>query len=272
MIDCHVHSVLSHHGAGTLSDMVDAAKGLGIRVLGFTEHAPLPFDREHRLTKSEARAYLADIRRLARQESSMTILAGLEVDWHPDHETYLNNLLGTLEYDFALGSVHYFQTGSNLASIWDYESFGDSTLLSSYVDAVRGACMSGLFDAIAHPDAPLRAGIPVDELRNALRPILHLMPAYEANSAGFTKTRYHQSLHRMVPGPSFPDLRLAAEASRLVPIVVGSDAHQPELLGQGIRQLLAALAAEGVRDVFYYHDSSPIAECCCPPLTGVEES
>lgn len=258
MIDCHVHTALSHHGAGSLRDCVEYAIDRGVTVLGFAEHAPLPFDAEHRLTEREASAYLREVAQLRRTyRNQIVILGGLEVDYVPSHASYIATMLPKLHYDFALGSIHFVETPDGRVRVWDYAHFHEATLVSQYVHAVRAAATSGLFDGIAHPDIILRAGIDNDGFRDAIRPLLPVFRShgisYEVNCSGMTKDVYDPATGLMATGrSSYPDLEFAAEASSEgVALTVGSDAHEPDLIGCNIELATQLLKEHGVREITY---------------------
>ena len=42
MIDCHVHTARCGHGEGSAAEYVGGARKVGLSVLAFTEHLPLP--------------------------------------------------------------------------------------------------------------------------------------------------------------------------------------------------------------------------------------
>ncbi len=258
MIDCHVHTALSHHGAGSLRDCVESALDRGVTVLGFAEHAPLPFDKEHRLTEREACAYLRDVAQLRSAfRDRIVILGGLEVDYLPSHASYLAAMLSKLQYDFAVGSIHFVETPEGRVRVWDYARFHEAPLVSRYVDAVRAAAMSGLFDGIAHPDIILRSGIDGASFRDAIRPLFPVLRShgisYEVNCSGMTKDAYDPASGLTATArSSYPDLELAAQANAEgVALTVGSDAHEPDLIGYNITRATHLLREYGVREITY---------------------
>ena len=45
-VNLHTHSFYCKHGSGTIADYVEQARKDGLKLLGFSEHCPLP-DREY---------------------------------------------------------------------------------------------------------------------------------------------------------------------------------------------------------------------------------
>ena len=257
VIDCHIHTARSHHGRGDIEDFVRIALAKGIKVLGFSEHAPLAFDHEHRLTLQETRAYLSDIRRIRRSyQGRILILAGLEVDFVPSQASEIRRMLQSLEYDFALGSVHFVETPQGRVNVWNPQQILPHA--KEYVAAVAAASESGLFEGVAHPDLILRAGLSKTTLRELFRPVLPVLRAYEVNCSGFTKDRYDPASGIKIPGPSYPDIELAVEAMEQgALLMIGSDAHEPKLVGENIPRAYELLLQHGVRAITYFENRKP---------------
>jgi len=262
MIDCHVHTALSHHGIGTVIEGIEQAIDEGIEVIGFTEHSPLPFDHEHRLTESETAAYLRDLERLqAKYANRITILKGLEADYYRPNQQYVCEALCRLTYDFALGSVHFIELDGERLNLWDFEAFRDKRVISAYFEALSSAIQSGMFEAIAHPDIILRAGVEKDLVRKRITDLIPSMSrknvGYEVNCSGITKNRYDPFKKMKVAGPSFPDLELAAGAYHYgIPLTIGSDAHETDRIGSNVAVTLKNLSQLGVGEVTYFRERS----------------
>ncbi len=258
LIDCHIHTACSHHGFGTLREGIEKAIEIGIRVIGFSEHAPLPFDREHRMTQRETIAYLRDLTRLQRDYADyIVILKGLEIDYFSSYQQYIYDMLSDLSYDYAIGSVHFLETAERRISIWDFDEFQNDRLVSSYFEALESAIGSGMFEIIAHPDIILRAGVKTDLVRKKMNALLPSMcttrVGYEINCSGITKTKYDPVRKIKTKGPSYPDLELAVEAChRGVLLSVGSDSHETALIGKNVAVTLERLYELGVKDIAYF--------------------
>src|SRR5512133_3547002 len=110
LLDYHLHSHVSHDASGRVIDHVRAAEERGLSELCFTEHldfypgsdglscATVP-------TEDELLAYIAEVRD-ADAFGRVRVRAGLEVDYKPEAERWTRELLGRLDLDFLLGSVH----------------------------------------------------------------------------------------------------------------------------------------------------------------------
>ncbi|HNV30653.1 MAG TPA: PHP domain-containing protein, partial [Cyclobacteriaceae bacterium] len=87
-------------GKGTFKDCLRVS---GIKSIGFSSHAPLPFGTPWAMRADQLENYLNEIERLRVEEKSIELYAGLEVDYIPGliAPTNFNNL------DYAIGSIHF---------------------------------------------------------------------------------------------------------------------------------------------------------------------
>ncbi|MBQ4280768.1 MAG: PHP domain-containing protein, partial [Spirochaetales bacterium] len=110
LVNLHTHSFYCKHGTGTIAQFVSQAKEDGLRVLGFSEHCPLP-DREYqkgnRMDYPDLPFYEADVR-AQMNDPDIRVLLGAECDWLPDEESfYRDGLLGERGYDYLCCSIHH---------------------------------------------------------------------------------------------------------------------------------------------------------------------
>lgn len=111
----------------------------------------------------------------------------------------------------------------------------------TYYNAVQKAAASGLYDYIGHIDVIKRFGFKPDEdvteMENAaLEAVKRHDLAIELNASGL----------RMPAAEMFPSRRMLEYALKLgIPVTIGSDAHQPERLGQYLDQARAQLQEVG---------------------------
>jgi histidinol-phosphatase (PHP family) len=94
-------------GKGTLQDYVDQAKHLGMLSLGFSSHAPVPFDTKWCMKPERLDDYISTITSIRDASASIELYAGLEVDFIPgvtSPDVFKDNL------DYTIGSVHFIDT------------------------------------------------------------------------------------------------------------------------------------------------------------------
>jgi histidinol-phosphatase (PHP family) len=151
---------MCHHAEGDLEDYIIEAIKKGLKVICFTEHAPLDFDKDKRLSENEVQDYIKDINKFKKKYANkINILIGLEIDYLEDYEEKINKIIGETDADFYLGSIHFIPYCGDIYSVWDYEIIlSNEELQNEYFRLMIKAINSKLFDSISHPDLIFRAG------------------------------------------------------------------------------------------------------------------
>ena len=103
-VNLHTHSYYCRHGEGEIKDYVSVARKKGLlKVLGFSEHAPLPDKKLYygtRMEYSDLDRYERDVR-LSGEEGGIKVLLGAECDWIKDEVGfYRDELLGERGYSY----------------------------------------------------------------------------------------------------------------------------------------------------------------------------
>ena len=260
MIDLHLHSERSHHGKGDLEDFVKSAIKKNIQIICFTEHAPFLFDWNHRLSEEQTKEYLSELVKLKQQYGSrLNILSGLEIDYSQDSKDFLVDMLQKFKCDFLLGSVHFIDTPQGKISLWDYEQLQSEDAQKRYFEELQSAASCGLFNAIAHPDLILRAGIPEEKIVMNLKEFVRVLKvnnvAYEINCSGLSKCSYDPNKKKMVQRSTYPSINTICFADELgVPLVIGSDAHSPDKVGKNISMMIDVLKRKNIRRLSYFQN------------------
>ncbi|WP_022982657.1 histidinol-phosphatase [Ideonella sp. B508-1] len=258
IVDSHTHTAYSKHATGSVDDVVRSAIAAGVDVLTITDHAPFHVDSDNRLLERELDAYLDDIRRArAEHAGRIRILTGLEVDYMSDARAHAERLLANLDLDFVIGSIHYLMVGGTRVNVWDLARLNEPAVLDHFFLALEESVGSGLFDAIGHPDALLRS-VPAFYWHTRFLPLADLFRrhdvSYELNASGLRKSSWDPVTRREHHGSwSYPSREalpqlLACGAT----FTVGSDAHTPDSVGSGLRDMLAELVPLGLHAICYY--------------------
>ena len=99
----HVHTVYTD-GAGTVEEMVVAARDRGYRYIGISDHSQAAF-YVNGLKEDRIRAQWQEMEAVQRKYSDIQIFKGIEADILPDGSMdYRDDLLA--EFDFTIASVH----------------------------------------------------------------------------------------------------------------------------------------------------------------------
>lgn len=110
----HTHTTYCD-GKGSLKDCLQIS---GIKSIGFSSHAPLPFGTAWAMRAEHLQDYLQEIKNLRIEEKSIELYAGLEVDYIPGiiAPTNFNNL------DYTIGSIHFVDAFPD-GQPWEIDGF-----------------------------------------------------------------------------------------------------------------------------------------------------
>lgn len=257
-IDLHVHTKRCHHAEMDLEDYIIEAISKNIEILGFAEHAPLPYNLNRRLSTEEAISYVEDIEKLKNKyQNQIKILCGFEIDYMEQYDKEIRLFIENIKADYFLGSIHFLLFEDKIYQIWDYNDiYNNKKLQKEYFRLMTKAIKSNYFHSISHPDLILRTGIDQSELINNFKEIFVLLVdndvGYEINGSGISKTKYSNDAKMMVRG-GYLSKEILTYASKFgVWFTIGSDAHKIIDLGQGLNEILEFAAQNRLR--IYYFD------------------
>jgi len=230
--DYHIHTTFSD-GTGSVAACIEQAISVGLTEIGIADHlsAVQPSAWEiPSIPLAKLERYVAEVREAASRYDEIAVLLGVEADYVPEHESQLRALLDAWPFDYVIGGVHgvdgfdFDDPGRRHDSRW---SDADA-LFAAYYETVRRAAQFGGFDIIAHLDyiglwghTP-GAGVG-DSIDAALDAIAASGAAIELNTDRFSDPA----------GVMYPsDELLRALGDRGSPLVISSDAHAAEHVGQ----------------------------------------
>lgn len=266
MLDFHTHTQYSKHAKGEVEDVVKSAIAKGIHTLCITDHAPYLVDSANRILESELDNYIEEVKAVASKYSEkIKVLVGLEVDYHPKHEDYINKLLQSVAVDYVIGAIHYVYIDGERINVWDIESLSKEHFIDNYFLYLRKMIVSDFFDSIAHPDTVIRGGISPQEFYERFLPLIKEMKShnvsYEINCSSGTKSNYDPKTKSKTKGEAvYPNYELvAALINQGVTFTIGSDAHKPADVGYGVRQNLELCLSKGMDSITYYEARKPLS-------------
>jgi histidinol-phosphatase (PHP family) len=228
-----------------------AAEDAGIAELGVSEHVyrfkhSLELWR-HPFWQEEARDDLDSYCEFVR---GTPLRLGIECDFVPGAEDRTANLLGSRDFDYVVGSVHFIGEAAVDHDGWDvWEGRGDADeVWRRYFDALAECARCGLFDILAHPDLvkvwgkgrPMPERDPRFFYEPAVEAIAETGIAVEISTAGLRKP-----VGEIYPAGPFAEMCLDAGAS----FALSSDAHLPQQVGFEYERALAFMADLGVDEI-----------------------
>ncbi len=107
--DYHMHTSFCD-GRDTCEDMVLSAIEKGLSEIGIVVHSYVEFDKEFSVAREREADFISEVRALAdKYKEKIRVLPGIEMDYYvTDFEE---------NYDYVIGSVHYFKIGEEYYSL-----------------------------------------------------------------------------------------------------------------------------------------------------------
>lgn len=238
-VNFHMHS---HYcdGKAAPADYVTAALALGMPSLGFSSHAPVPFDCAWCMKGERLDDYLAEVEDLKRTVKDIELYKGLEVDFIP----------GTISpadfaprLDYTVGSVHFIDAFAD-GRPWEIDGlhtlfldgldrifYGDiRAVIRRYYTLTRQMIANASPDVLGHLDKIKIQNIGgkfysesdswyIDEIDRTIDVIAGNGTIVEVNTRGL----YQKKSHTPYPSPWI----LERMHARRIPITLSSDAHHP---------------------------------------------
>jgi histidinol-phosphatase (PHP family) len=261
LYESHCHTPLCKHARGEPAEYAAEALARGLKGIIFTDHCPLPdgFSASVRMAPEEFDRYVALIGQTQVDFAGrLDVRLGLESDFYPGVESWLEALHARVPLHHVLGSVHP-QISDYRARYFSGEAFAYQV---TYFEHLAQSAETRLYDTIAHPDL-IKNEFPAEwgfariqpYIERALDRIAATGVAMELNTSGVNK-----ALPEINPGRAM----LSMIHERGIPIVIGADAHRPTRVADGYVEALKTLQELGFTDVSHFLDRNrhnvPIAE------------
>lgn len=250
--DFHIHeSYSSDAPLATPEKYCRVAERRGIDEICFTTHLILAGpDVQHGISPEKIPSYLRDIE-AAQENTDVTLRVGLEIDWFPEVEKEIEEVLDEYPLDYALGSLHYVR-GIDIGSRRRSPAFflGKELVdaLDIYFEEWGKAAESGLFDVLAHPDyfrkyLSLTHDMPVsfEEYGSTVHDALDSLRSHGVG-IGVNASGYRHGIGDHYPIKGFMQ---AAREVGIETAVVGSDCHTVGDLGRNTLRATHRLKREG---------------------------
>ena len=250
MYDSHMHTPLCKHATGEPEEYAASAQKRGLQGIIITCHNPGPagWSERVRMRMDQFDEYVAMVERArVAWNGRLDIRLGLESDYMPGMENWLEQLHQKADFNHILGSIHpqlsYYKNTF-------YKNGDVLTFQQTYFEHLAQAAETGLFDTLAHPDL-IKNSFPQDWNINRLKDTICAAldrialtgVAMELNTSGlYKRTR------EMNPGK----FMLREMAARQIPVVIGSDAHHPKRVADDFDIALNLLTQVGYTHVSYY--------------------
>ncbi|HIG16732.1 MAG TPA: histidinol-phosphatase HisJ family protein [Candidatus Handelsmanbacteria bacterium] len=249
LYEMHMHTPLCNHARGEPQAYAAVAAVRNLAGIVVTCHNPTNdgWSPNVRMSVDEFDDYVTIVDE-ARQEwaGRVDVRLGMESDYVPGQEAWLEQLHGMAELHHVLGSVH-----PQLPQYQERFFHGDALAFQrTYFEHLALAAETGLFDTLSHPDL-VKNSFPaqwdveqiLDVICASLDRIAATETAMELNTSGRQKL-----VQEMNPGPQI----LQQMQLRGIPVVIGADAHDPRRVAADFELALDALSAAGYTHTSYF--------------------
>ena len=246
MIDLHNHTYLCKHASGSMEDYVKKAINKNIKFFGFSDHAPMEFDYQYRMSFKQMPIYEKNVKDLKEKyKDKIEILLGYEVDFTP----FVDKKVLEREVDYLIGSVHFLDNwgfdNPEFIKEWDKRDVED--VYKEYFSKIEEMANSKLFDIVGHIDLVKVFGHRVknikDIAKNAIKAIKKAGMSIEINTAGLRKP-----VKELYPSDELLEMIL----NENIDITFSSDAHKVEDVGFKIQETILKLKNLGINEAVIY--------------------
>jgi histidinol-phosphatase (PHP family) len=271
LVDYHIHTNYTRDATGTVKDYCEMAEKLGIKEIAFTNHLFLkkldnvPGIESSEIPKMSIRLdeipkHYEEIEK-AREQFKLKIKFGMEIDYFEECEKEIERLIRGYPFDFVLGSVHIidgFVIGDSNGAVKLFQQRDVFQTYIQYFSKLKKAIESQLFDVMAHPDiirkyAVQYSVIPFEKYKDQIEDIVNSLVdnkiGIELNTYG-----YIHPVHDSYPSIEF--LKICKEFGVKV-VTIGSDAHSPSRLGDGLREGIEKLKKVGYEKICLFDQRKP---------------
>lgn len=220
----HTHTYRCHHAIGTDEEYVITAINNGIKILGFSDHAPFTFpdgtESGYRIESSQVKSYFDSINELREKyKDKIEIHIGFEMEYYPLYFDDMINYVENLGAEYLILGQHFIGNEHPNGKYVGSTTHGDDEL-KEYVDCVVSGIKSKKFLYVAHPDVfrfDTKSAAYKKEMSRLCRAAKRYNVPLEINFLGIRDNRYY-------PDNSFWEI--AGEIG--VKVVFGVDAHSPQ--------------------------------------------
>jgi len=246
---------------------IEQAIKKNVDVLGFSCHAPLPFEASWTLTRDKLSQYLADIKKLQKEyENKIQVFLGLEIDYIPGIISPSMEGYKHMGLDYSIGSIHHLEqdeAGVYMPVDGPIEMF-EAGIKSIYKGNIKKAVETyyifiedminlGGFDILGHLDLiKIRNNnnkyFSEDEkwYRDIISKILN-----EVKRSGCIIEVNTGGMARKYIDTTYPSLWILEECLKKgIPITLNSDSHTPENIIFGFEEVAKDLISIGYKEIF----------------------
>jgi len=272
--DWHTHNSLCRHAIGTVEDYVKKAIEFNLNTIGMSDHFPygyliseipslkkIPYEG-YAMTLNDVDGYILQLEQIRQKyQDKIKLRFAFEIDYFKDQDQvlnrYLKNYIGKLDYLF--GSVHVlfgkagifaFDDGRFLNKYEEYDANEELYLefYNTLQDMIKTPTFD--FDIVTHFDLPKKFNKRVENNKLIMEKVVETLElikkrnlTVEINTSGLRKEIKEQ----------YPSEEIIREMYDLdIPILLGSDAHQPKEIAYKFKETTNLLKNIGYNQLAHF--------------------
>ena len=222
----HTHTYRCRHAFGTEEEYIEKAIAEGVEILGFSDHAPMPYKNgyvsNYKMTPQEIGEYFESLISLREKyKDKIEIKIGFETEYYPSLWESSLALWRKFPIDFLILGQHFVPEERGDGCVHTLMATENKDVVICYVDQIIAGMRSGVISCVAHPDIINYVGEDteffVKEMQRLILEAIRLGIPLEYNLLG------------MSDGRTYPKDFFWREAARLgAAAVIGCDSHSPE--------------------------------------------
>ena len=264
----HTHTAYCDGSSAPVDYVVEAIKA-GLKSIGFSGHAPVPFKNHFAIPDNDSlKAYAREIEELkVKYDGQINIFLALEADYIPGITFDFKHFMEDLSLDYIIGSVHFVKNEKE--GLWFIEGPDRNVWLQGFAECFNGDIREAVIayyrqinmmiqtqqtDVIGHldkikmhnndeyfrEDEPWYFKLVMETLEN----IKDNGCIVEVNTRGLYKKR---------SGSLFPGPAILKEMNKMnIPVTISTDAHKPMEVGLLLDETAKTLIETGYREACIY--------------------
>ena len=222
----HTHTYRCKHARGSEEEYIERAIAEGLTILGFADHAPMPYEKgfvsTYKMLPEEIGDYFSALLSLKEKyKNKIDIKIGFETEYYPSLWEKCLEFWRPYPLDYLILGQHFAPEEAIRSSTYIGWDSPDSKRLVAYTDCVIKAMNTGIITYVAHPDLINYTGKDKELLRSERIRLIN-----EAVRLGIP---LEYNLLGMSEGRAYPTDEFWHLASELgASVILGCDSHAPE--------------------------------------------
>jgi len=264
----HTHSNFSDGSSPPIEYVKEAIKQ-NFRAIGFSEHAPLPFNSYYMISEAKMAEYIATIKELSlKYQNIIEIYLSLEIDYIPKLSQSFKTFREKFGLDYTIGSIHLVKNPKN-NKLWFIDG-GDITLydnglqetfngdiklaVTTYYDQIHQMIKNENPDVIGHLDKIKMNNknryFSENEswYKQLIETIIKNIERHKCIVEVNTRGVYKKKGNELFPGIEILKMLYINN----IPITISSDAHQPDEISGAFYETLILLKEIGYKKIHIF--------------------